>query len=87
MSTFLGGFGTLDEFFEIVTLIQTHKMESVPVVCMGHDFWDPLHEWIRTSLVANYATVSPEDIDLYTTVDTAEEAFDLVKDSKERKYF
>jgi len=84
---FPGGFGTLDEFFEIITLIQTKKMEPLPVVCVGHDFWDPLHEWIRTHMVASYATISPEDIDLYTIVDTAEEAFEILRKSKERKYF
>jgi uncharacterized protein (TIGR00730 family) len=84
---FPGGFGTLDEFFEIITLIQTEKMEPVPVVCVSHDFWDPLHEWIRTHLVASYATVNPEDVELYTIVDTAEEAFQILRKSKERKYF
>lgn len=84
---FPGGYGTLDEFFEIITLIQTEKMEPVPVVCVGHDFWDPLNEWIRTKMVEAYATASPEDMDLYSIVDTAEEAFKILKNSKERKYF
>lgn len=84
---FPGGFGTLDEFFEIITLIQTEKMEQVPVVCVSHDFWDPLHDWIRTHLVDAYATIDPKDTDLYTTVDTAKQAFAILKNSKERKYF
>jgi len=84
---FPGGLGTLDEFFEITTLIQTGKMEHVPVVCVGKEFWQPCHDWIRTTMLDGYETVSPEDLDLYHLVDTAEEAFDLIKDSKERRYF
>lgn len=84
---FPGGFGTLDEFFEIVTLLQTEKMESVPVVCVGKDYWGPLTDWMRTTLVSQLRTISPEDMELFTIVDTAEEAFALIKDSKERKYF
>lgn len=84
---FPGGFGTLDEFFEIVTLIQTGKMESVPVVCVGKDFWGPLTDWMRTTLVSQLQTISAKDMELFGIVDTAEEAFELIKDSKERKYF
>ncbi|MAF80635.1 TIGR00730 family Rossman fold protein [bacterium] len=84
---FPGGFGTLDEFFEIITLIQTEKMERVPAVCVGKEFWQPGHDWIRQTMLDKYETVSPEDLDLYHLVDTAEEAFDIIKTSKERKYF
>lgn len=84
---FPGGFGTLDEFSEIITLLQTKKMEPVPVVCVGREFWEPMNDWIRTVMLGNLQTISPEDMDLYTVVDTAEEAFELIKDSPERKYF
>lgn len=84
---FPGGYGTLDEFSEIITLIQTKKMEPVPVVCVGKDFWSPLDAWIRTMMIEHYATIDSRDVDLYTIVDTAEEAFEILKDSKERKYF
>lgn len=84
---FPGGFGTLDEFYEIVTLIQTQKMEPVPIVCMGKGFWQPLHEWMREDLLATFKTITIDDLNLYTIVDTAEEAFDLIKDSPERRYF
>lgn len=84
---FPGGFGTLDEFFEICTLVQTGKMVSVPIVCVGREFWDPMHEWVRTTLLGKLNTIGPEDLNAYTIVDTAEEAFALIKDSKERKYF
>ncbi|OGY36595.1 MAG: Rossman fold protein, TIGR00730 family [Candidatus Andersenbacteria bacterium RIFCSPHIGHO2_12_FULL_45_11b] len=84
---FPGGFGTLDEFFEMITLIQTKKMNSVPVICVGREFWEPLDTWIRTSLVQTFKTISAEDTTLYTIVETPEEAFAVIKDSKERKYF
>ncbi len=84
---FPGGFGTLDEFFEMITLIQTRKMNTVPVVCVGKDFWEHMDTWVRTTLAQEYKTIDAEDINLYTIVDTAEEAFDIIKDSKERKYF
>lgn len=84
---FPGGYGTLDEFFEMITLIQTKKMEVVPVVCIGRDYWEPLHNWIREVLLEKYDAVSPADLELYQIVDTAAEAFAQIKDSKERKYF
>jgi uncharacterized protein (TIGR00730 family) len=84
---FPGGFGTLDEFFEMSTLIQTKKMERVPVVCVGADFWSPLDSWIRSTMAYELKTVASADPDIYSIVNTAEEAFSLVKDSTERKYF
>lgn len=84
---FPGGYGTLDEFFEMVVLIQTRKMEPVPVVCMGKEFWEPLDSWIRDTMVTQYQTVSPRELEIYSIVDSADEAFALLKDSPERKYF
>ncbi len=84
---FPGGFGTVDEFSETITLMQTQKMERVPVICMGREFWEPFHEWARTIMLSKFETISPEDLDLYTIVDSAEEVFELIKDSPERKYF
>ncbi|HSX25255.1 MAG TPA: TIGR00730 family Rossman fold protein, partial [Candidatus Andersenbacteria bacterium] len=84
---FPGGFGTLDEFFELITLIQTKKMNGVPIICVGKEFWEPLDTWARTALVQTFQTISSEDLNIYTIVDTAEEAFTIIKDSKERKYF
>jgi uncharacterized protein (TIGR00730 family) len=84
---FPGGFGTLDEFFEIATLVQTKKMEHVPIVCVGSDFWAPLDSWVRSRMVQELGTIAPEDPDIYAVVDSAEETFALLKDSKERKYF
>ncbi len=84
---FPGGFGTMDEFFEMITLIQTGKMEPVPMICIGKDFWGTFDGWVKKTLVEEYKTINPEDVGLYTIVDTAEEAFTILKDSKERKYF
>ena len=84
---FPGGYGTLDEFFEMLVLIQTRKMEAVPVVCVGYEFWQPLDKWVKSTMVQKMKTILPEDGEIYKIVNSAEEAFELVKDSKERKYF
>jgi len=84
---FPGGFGTMDEFTEIITLLQTHKMESVPCICIGKDFWGPFDRWVQEVMLKQFEAIDAEDRELYKIVDSAEEVFDLVKDSKERKYF
>ena len=72
-----GGFGTMDELFEALTLVQTRKVLSFPVVLVGREYWGGLVDWIRSTLV-EAGTVSPEDPDLLHVVDTAEEAVELV---------
>lgn len=85
---FPGGFGTLDELFEIVTLIQTKKIvDYVPVIIVGKDFWKPLMDWIDATMKKEHKTISPEDTKLYHLVDTAKEAMEIVKKSKERPYY
>lgn len=84
---FPGGFGTMDEFFEIITLIQTKKMASITCVCVGKDFWGALDAFIEQKLVKEYDTIEPPDRSIYHIVDTAEEAFELIKHSKERTIF
>jgi uncharacterized protein (TIGR00730 family) len=84
---FPGGFGTMDELFEMVTLIQTEKMQKIPIVLVGHDFWDPLVTWIEQTMVKKEKTISKTDTDIFVVVDTAEEAFDLIKDCTERSFF
>jgi uncharacterized protein (TIGR00730 family) len=85
---FPGGFGTLDEFFEIVTLIQTGKIkEKVPIVLIGKDYWRPLLEWIEEKVYKDYAAVDKEDLQLYTLVDTVDEAYEIIINSKERTFF
>ncbi|MFT0762704.1 TIGR00730 family Rossman fold protein [Scrofimicrobium sp. R131] len=68
-----GGFGTLDELFEALTLVQTGKIGSFPIVLVGRDFWGPLADWIRDRLREG-GLISPGDEHLFTIVDTAEEA-------------
>ena len=72
-----GGLGTLDEFFEALTLIQTEKVKAPPVVLVGRDFWQPLVDWLASTLIAE-GTISAKDLDLFRVVDTAEEAMDCV---------
>lgn len=75
-----GGFGTLDEMFECLTLVQTHKIERIPIVLIGRKFWDPLVEWVKNIMLEEYKNISPADIDLMVTVDTVEEAIDAIND-------
>lgn len=84
---FPGGFGTLDELFEILTLIQTKKSERIQVVLVGHEYWDPLVNWLTMSVLGTFDAVSREDLQIFTVVDTAEDAFDLIKSSQERSLF
>lgn len=84
---FPGGFGTLDEFFEMVTLVQTKKMEKVLIICVGVDYWSGLDKWMKSILLEEYGTLQPSDVELYVIVNSAEEAYEILKDSKERKYF
>ncbi len=71
---FPGGFGTLDELFELITLIQTKKIEKIPVVLYGRDFWEPFVALIEQKMLKEYKTVSKEDFDLFQIVDTTDEA-------------
>ncbi|MFA6132331.1 MAG: TIGR00730 family Rossman fold protein [Patescibacteria group bacterium] len=82
-----GGFGTLDEFFEMVMLIQTGKAQKVPMICLGHEFWDPLVNWIKKDVCEKFDAIDVNDTKLFTVVDTAEEAYALIKNSKERTIF
>ena len=79
-----GGLGTMDELFEALTLIQTEKIGRFPIVLVGHDFWDGLLEWMKRVMFEKEANVSPEDFDLFTVVDTAEEAIKEIDDFYEK---
>ena len=68
-----GGFGTMDEFFEVLTLIQTGKMSPVPLILVGSQYWSGLVEWIRETMLAKANNVSATDLDLLKIVDTPEE--------------
>ena len=73
-----GGFGTFDEFFESVTLIQTGKIGRFPIVLVGSSFWDGLVTWIEKVVQEEQRNISPEDTDLFKVVDTAAEAVDVI---------
>ncbi len=75
-----GGFGTLDELFEAMTLIQTGKMEAFPIVLMGTEFWNPMMEFFLERLVAE-GTIAAEDIDLMRVTDSCDEAVRLIQAS------
>ncbi len=68
-----GGFGTLDELFEALTLIQTQKIDRFPVILVGSEYWNPLVQWIKNTLLETYHYISPEDLFLFTVVDTPKE--------------
>jgi len=78
---FPGGFGTLDEFFEIITLVQTKKVPPVPIVLVGKEYWAPIVRLIQDDLYERYHTINKEDMDLYHLADGAEEAFKFVQES------
>ncbi len=83
---FPGGFGTLDEVFEMLTLIQTKKVpEMIPVVLVGKEFWAPIHKWLHEEILGKQSAVDKEDLELYTIVDTAEEAFEIIKKAPPRE--
>jgi len=85
---FPGGLGTLDEVFEILTLMQTKKISSrIPVVLVGKDFWNPIDKWLHKDILGEYGAVDKEDLDLYSIVDTSEEALELVKNAPPREDF
>lgn len=83
---FPGGFGTLDEVFELLTLIQTHKIyEKIPIILMGKEFWNGMHQWLSSEVFKDHHGIDKDDLKIYTIVDTAEEAFKIIKKSKPRK--
>ncbi len=75
---FPGGFGTLDEFFEIVTLVQTKKIRKVPIVLFGKDYWEPLLSFIEKVLYREHSAIDEGDMKLYTLVDSVDEAYDYI---------
>jgi uncharacterized protein (TIGR00730 family) len=68
-----GGWGTMDEFFEVATLIQTGKFTQTPMICMGRDYWGGLFDWMQKTMLEKYKNISPGDLDLIKVFDTADE--------------
>lgn len=75
-----GGFGTLDELFEAITLIQTQKIGKFPIILVGHSFWDGLIDWIKKVLLEQEHNINKDDLDLFCVVETADEAVDKINE-------
>lgn len=75
-----GGFGTLDELFEAVTLMQTKKINHRPIVLLGSEYWNGLVEWIKSSMLDMESNIAEKDLDLFCVVDTAQEAYTYIDD-------
>jgi uncharacterized protein (TIGR00730 family) len=81
-----GGFGTLDELFELTTLLQTGKLSHhTPIILMGSEFWQPGLEWIRNTLLGRFETISPKDLDLWTLTDDIEQVVKIINESVARQ--
>lgn len=79
-----GGFGTLDEFFEALTLMQTHKIYPIPLVLFGSDFWGGLGEWMKAKMV-EYGTIAIEEMDLITVTDDPHEVVRIMTKHRQWK--
>lgn len=82
---FPGGFGTLDEFFEIITLIQTGKIEKVPIILVGNDYWKPLDAFFKKTLYKKNGTIHKDDMKLYTITEDQKEILKIVKNAPLRR--
>ena len=82
-----GGFGTLDEFFEAITLIQTHKIERFPVILYGSEFWSGCIEWIKNIVCKKFNNVSDEEMFLFEVVDSKNEIIEILKKFYDKKKF
>lgn len=82
---FPGGFGTMDEFFESMTLIQTLKIAPFPVICMGTEFWSGLIDWVREVMLEREANISPEDMDRFIVTDDIDHVAQLLRDCYDGK--
>ena len=76
---FPGGFGTMDEFFEMITLIQTKKIRRVPIVLVSQEFWGPLLDWLWETVCQTNHAIEEKDFELYHLADTADEAYEYIK--------
>jgi uncharacterized protein (TIGR00730 family) len=74
-----GGFGTMDETFEVLTLIQTLKINKIPVILYGSEFWKGLLDWIEGTMLKKYNHISPDDLDLVKVTDSVEEAVEIIR--------
>lgn len=73
-----GGFGTLDELFEAMTLIQTKKIEKFPIILVGKEFWEGLLDWVKATLLKKFNNISEKDMDLFHLVDSSEDVLQIL---------
>lgn len=76
---FPGGFGTLDELFEMLTLIQTGKIECIPIILYGKEFWEPALEWMNKKFLKQYKTIDAADLQIFDVADSIDEVVALIK--------
>jgi len=83
---FPGGFGTLDEFFEIVTLVQTKKFtKPVPIIALGRGYWQPLFDWLKNEVYLKNKSIKKQDLEIIKIVDSAEEVLEIIKKKGRQK--
>ena len=75
-----GGFGTLDELFEAITLIQTNKVAHFPIILVGRNYWEGLLTWIKQIMLHEEHNISEKDLELFKIVDTADEAVAIINE-------
>jgi len=73
-----GGFGTLDEMFEAITLIQTNKVAHFPIIMVGKSYWEGLLSWVRQTMLLQEHNINEKDLELFHIVDTADEAVAII---------
>ncbi|MBF0588374.1 MAG: TIGR00730 family Rossman fold protein [Magnetococcales bacterium] len=76
---FPGGFGTMDELFESLTLIQTGKLRPIPIILFGTDFWKGLIDWIRSTMLGGHHCIAEQDMDLFHLTDDPDKVMEIVK--------
>lgn len=80
---FPGGFGTLDEFFEMVTLVQTKKLKKdVPIIVVKKEYWEPLFKWLELEVYLKYKAITKENLKIFQIVDSAQEAMEIIEKRK-----
>ena len=81
-----GGFGTLDELFETLTLVQTRKIDQIPIILVGTDYWGGLLEWIKMVLLEKFGNINAEDMNLVHLVDTEDEVIRVIEEFYNNKH-
>jgi uncharacterized protein (TIGR00730 family) len=82
---FPGGYGTMDELFESLTLIQTLKIAPFPIVCIGHEYWDGLVDWMRSAMLEKFHYIEADDLNLFQITDDVAEAVQIIRRSYDRE--